>query len=162
MVLTFVASLPLRVCMDFASASYYFTLNVQFNPFCIISNHQYHHDGNDLLLVYECILYFTEKFRKSHQPVSSSLLPLVFQDSLFQCSSFYLSSCFPFCYRESSRFVSLCDKGSINLAIVSSCPLDNADLSKFTLIFSKKILFLFSSFYYIYKHFYAFKMQVTE
>lgn len=77
-------------------------------------------------------------------------------------SSIYLSSCFPFCYLKSSKFVSLCDKRSVSLPIASSCPLDNADLSKFTLIFPKKILFLSSSFYYTYKHGYACKIQVTE
>lgn len=135
--------------MGFAPVSCCFTLSVQFNPFYVISNHQYRHDGSNLVLVCECILYFTEKFREITSASIQQSARSRFLGLLFKCSSFYLPSCFPFCYRESSRFVSPCDKGSINLASASSCPLDNADVSKFTLIFSKKILFIFRSFYYI-------------
>lgn len=104
-------------------ASHYFMPILKFHPFCKISNHHYHRDENDLFLVFESVQYFTEevwasKIERNHisqYPVLSFLPFLILP-------SFYCSSSFPFCFLESSIFISLHNKEQHGPSSWVSCP----------------------------------------
>lgn len=120
---TFVCgSRRLRNSVDFSCLTLLYAY-FKFHPFCKISNHHYHRDENDLFLVFESVQYFTEevwasKIERNHisqYPVLSFLPFLILP-------SFYCSSSFPFCFLESSIFISLHNKEQHGPSSWVSCP----------------------------------------